>query len=70
MSKLDERLRDAADWKDSYLEGLQATLDVCNMVINNHFAFPADQVKKAEKLKGETLKNIQKREGILLDRRV
>lgn len=67
MSKLDERIRDAAEQKDSYLESQQATLDVCNMVINNRHAFPADQIEKAEKLKAETLERIRKREKILVD---
>lgn len=56
--------------KDSYLKSLQATLDVCDMIMNNRHAFPTDQVAKAEKLKMETLENIRKRESIPFERRM
>lgn len=60
-----DRIHDAASKKDGYIESQLATLDVCDLVLDNRFAFPADQVAKAEKLKAETLDRIQKREKIL-----
>lgn len=66
---LDEKICNAAEKKDSYIESQQATLDVCEMVINNRHAFPADQVAKAEKLKAETLDRIRMREKILAEGR-
>lgn len=67
---LADRIHDAAERKDSYIESQRATLDVCNMVINNRHVFPADQVQKAEKLKTETLERIQMREKILAEGRL
>ncbi len=54
--------------RDEYLNSLLATLDVCKMVINNRHVFPADQVNTAEKLRRETLTNIEKRKKLLGDK--
>lgn len=63
---IDQKISEASSRvKDTYLESLQATLEMCDIVLQNKAAFPADQIAKTKKLKKETLENIKKRESIL-----
>lgn len=56
--------------KDTYLQSLHSTIEVCDLVLQNKGAFTQEQIQKAEQLKKETEKNIQARESIPLDKRL
>lgn len=70
MDQIDAAADRRQNQKDSYLESLRTTMEMCDMILNSRHAFPADQVAKAEKLKIETLENIRKREAIPFERRL
>jgi len=70
VNKLDAKIVHADErrvTKDTYLESQRATLEACDLVLQNKSAFPAHQIARAEQIKAETLKNIKKREQILRD---
>lgn len=63
---LDEKIKDAAaSKKDTYLESLYETIEMCDLVIQNAQVFSSDRVLQAQKLRKETEENIRKREAVL-----
>lgn len=52
---------------DSYLESQYATLEACDLVLQNKAGFSDQQIARAEQIKAATLKNIEKRTKILKD---
>lgn len=63
---INEKIKNAAEEKkDSYLESQYATLELCELAIQNKAVLSDEHVAKAEKLKEETIKNIKLRESIL-----
>lgn len=70
---INEMIKDAAtkkDKKDTYLEGLYDTLEICDLVLQNSQVFSDEKVLKAQALRRETVENIKKREAIPFDRRL
>ena len=72
MEKLDTKMADAAErtTKDTYLESLLATLEACDLVLQNKTAFSEQQIARAEQLRAEAQKNIEKRLAIPMERRL
>lgn len=68
----DERIKDASGrvGKDTYLESLYSTLEVCDMVLQNSQTFSQEHIQKAQKLRKETQEYIHKREAIPVERRI
>lgn len=62
---LNEKIKEAASKKDTYLESLYSTIEMCDLVIQNAQVFANDRVEQARKLRRETEENIRKREAVL-----
>lgn len=56
--------------KDTYLESLYTTLEMCDLVLQNKSKFPKEQVERAEQIKLETEGFIKKRESIPMEQRL
>lgn len=67
---LDEKIKDAKETRDKYLEGLYETIKMCDLVLQNAQAFSTERVQSAQKLRKETEEYIRKREAIPLERRL
>lgn len=73
MTTINDKINDAAvrtSAKDTYLEGLYNTLELCDIVLQNSQVLPEEHVLKAQKLRRETMENIRKREAIPAERRL
>lgn len=62
---LDQQIREADKKKDTYLQSLQDTVEMCDLVIQNRQVLGEDKVQQAIKLKAETEERIQKRCKVL-----
>ena len=56
--------------KDTYLESLYSTLEMCDLVLQNRTSFTVDRVERVEKLRQETQEWIRKREAIPSEQRI
>lgn len=65
LKPIDKKIKDAETKRDTYLESLRETIEVCDLVIQNAQVFSNDRVLQAQKLRKETEENIRKREAVL-----
>lgn len=71
MDSVDKKIENAKkEVKDTYLESMYATIETCDLVIQNSQIFSDDKVLKAKKLREETLGYIKKREAIPMEQRL
>lgn len=67
---LDEKIEAAATKKDTYLESLKASIEMCELVLEHPEAFEHEQLEKARKVLKETQENVAKREAIPFEQRL